>query len=297
MGQLALIVLSKSAKIIMKPKVIFIHIPKTAGTSFYENCYYQYSLFSFFRYLDYQHGDLTQVSDDFRIQDYKALPELLRRRILLHAGHMPFGFHTASHDDFRYATFLRDPVSRIVSNYHHMKLHAHPMNKVINEEGISLKDFIADSRFQDGQNFMTRILSGTFGQIDVDERCYLAALSNIEKHQVLVGIQEYFEESLALFAMELGWKKPLIFTHANKGGLEREGVDLQLTEWIRDKNQWDVRLYEVMKKSFERKLQANINSVRDLQNQAITKPPFPGNWFKRKLNSLLNHGLASKRRT
>lgn len=276
----------------MKRKVIFVHIPKTAGTSFYENCYYQYSLFLFFRYLDYQHGDLTQVSDDFRIQDYKGLPELLRRRIILHAGHMPFGFHSALHDDFRYVTFLRDPVSRIVSNYHHMKLHTHPMNKVINEEGISLKDFITDSRFQDGQNFMTRILSGTFSQIEVDEECYLAALSNIERHQVFVGIQEYFEESLALLAMELGWKKPLIFTHVNKGGLEREGGELQLVEWIRDKNQWDVRLYEAMKKSFERKLQLNINSVRDLQNQAITKPPFPGNWFKKRLNSLVNYGLA-----
>ncbi|NVJ47622.1 MAG: sulfotransferase family 2 domain-containing protein [Cytophagia bacterium] len=260
-----------TANKIMKRKVIFIHIPKTAGTSFSENCYYQYPMLSFFHYLDYRHGDMMEVEDKFRGKDFELLPSWLKIRIQMHAGHMPFGFHEGLNEEYKYVTFLRDPVQRVISNYLHIKYHKHhPQHNTINNERLSLREFVLDDRFQGGRNLMTRVLSGTFRNIQADQELFNKAIQNIVRVNMLIGITEDFENSLALLALELGWEKPLIITRSNKGRLHPSEADMEISEWIAEQNMLDVRLYEEMKAKYNERLESCLKEVLERKSEAVS---------------------------
>ena len=92
------------------PFYLFMHIPKTAGTTFRSIVDEQYG---FQNVLTYYNQNSTQLLDnlDATLQlsppDYRAL-----------IGHFQYGVHAALTRPSKYVTFLRDPVERAASSYH-----------------------------------------------------------------------------------------------------------------------------------------------------------------------------------
>ena len=91
--------------------LIFLHIPKAAGTT----------LNRIFR-RRYRKSDIYMFDGSYeKLDTFKKLPPERRRQIRLLCGHMPFGMHKYLLRLADYITILRDPVDRIVSHYFYVR--------------------------------------------------------------------------------------------------------------------------------------------------------------------------------
>jgi hypothetical protein len=122
--------------------IIFLHVPKTAGTTINQILQRQYEP-SQILYL----GANAQAS----IKDYQRLAEEEKKKIRLVAGHTAFGFHKYTPGSSTYFTFLREPVARVVSFYHYVKnSEQHYLNNAAVNEFIGIGPFIKQWNHQDG---------------------------------------------------------------------------------------------------------------------------------------------------
>ncbi len=85
--------------------LIFLHIPKTAGTTLN-------------RIIDWQYNPLSIFTvDPHRIRAtvarFKTFPEQRRRRFRVVRGHLVFGIHEFLPQSATYITMLRQPVARL----------------------------------------------------------------------------------------------------------------------------------------------------------------------------------------
>ena len=89
--------------------LIFLHIPKTAGTTLNRIIEWQYNPLSIF------------TIDPHRIRAtvdrFKTLSEQRRRQLRVVRGHMPYGIHKFLPQGGTYITMLREPVARVLSSY------------------------------------------------------------------------------------------------------------------------------------------------------------------------------------
>jgi len=94
--------------------VIFVHIPKTSGTTFNSILSYQYG------YRRTVSVHLGKVLEGYRSIEQEML-ETERGRIRLVRGHIPFGWHGLFDQPVTYITFRRDPIKRVISLYRYAK--------------------------------------------------------------------------------------------------------------------------------------------------------------------------------
>ena len=92
-----------------KEALIFLHLPKCAGTTLN-------------RIIEWEYDPMRVFSIDpiFFLWSYKKLnrwPTKRLGRMQVFKGHMPFGIHRRLPQPSTYITFLRDPVERVISAY------------------------------------------------------------------------------------------------------------------------------------------------------------------------------------
>ncbi|NNC86795.1 MAG: sulfotransferase family 2 domain-containing protein, partial [Bacteroidia bacterium] len=94
--------------------LVFLHIPKCAGSTFLFILNHQYKKLPRF--------DVAQTAPNkSNEQLLSELSEVEREKIHLIRGHVLFKIHKHLIGTTKYITFLRHPVSRVVSLYHFMK--------------------------------------------------------------------------------------------------------------------------------------------------------------------------------
>src|SRR6059058_5429994 len=131
--------------------LIFLHIPKTAGTTLNRIIEWQYSPFEIF------------TMDPYRIratpERLKRLPERRRRRLRMVRGHMLYGIHEFLPQGATYFTMLRDPVARALSTYYFiLRRPLNPLHRKVKGGGLTIEDCI--QQFPERHNLQCRFIAG-----------------------------------------------------------------------------------------------------------------------------------------
>jgi Galactose-3-O-sulfotransferase len=231
--------------------LIFLHIPKSAGTTLNRLIEWEYPLLQMY--------SVDPVLFRWSRAHLWRLPSRRLKRFRVFKGHMPFGLHEILPQPATYITVMRGAAERVISAYYFMSNYVlHPNYWKFRREGWTLEDFV---RRSPRENVQTKMIAGA----DYDARCTAEILrkakENLQYFSV-VGLTERFEETLALMKLRFGWKLQayssfnVTRTRPKKRELPQSTLDL-----IAERNRFDIELYECAAKLFEEAINQNAAKV------------------------------------
>ncbi len=216
----------------------FLHIPKTAGTT----------LNDILR-ANYAQEAVLDVYDNAGFHKMRELPQKDLDALQLIQGHMfvhDFDILFANNKNLKAVTFLRNPVARVVSEYHFLKAWPEQhLYKLMNEEQIGLEEFVTTNRPQlknHGKNLMVKSLCGV-REKDSDDAMLERAWNNLSQRFACFGIVELFDQSLLLLKQALGLES-IFYDRRNVNPYQLAPADLpeKTIKIIKDHNQLDMEL-------------------------------------------------------
>ena len=248
--------------------VIFLHIPRTAGTTLHriiERHYPSSQIFST--------GLLAQES----MEKFKSFSESTRARLRMVKGHMAFGLHEHIPGASTYFTLLREPVERVISFYSLIRNEPkHYLHKFVTADNKSLYEFLKDAKAASfADNTQTRMISGFWmgpecGKCSKD--MLEKAKKNLRERFSVVGLTEKFDETLLLLKSAFGWNK-LFYEKQNvsSGKTDKSSLLAEARELIKKLNQYDMELYEYAVSLFNeqaaRQGPSFVDKVREFKTQ------------------------------
>lgn len=216
--------------------LIFLHLPKTAGTTLNGILARQYA------------GQTAYAIKSDRleanIESFKTQAADARHRIRLLLGHQAFGLHGYLAPGARYITVIREPVARVISHYHYVRSHRHPkFIEAIESERLDLHKYVTSTISGELENGQTRWIAGILDDRELTSADYDRAIANIEAHFDWVGVTERFDESLVDLAFKFGWPR-VYYRKRNVGAGEPRPPAADVVQAIRERNRFDVLLYD-----------------------------------------------------
>jgi hypothetical protein len=218
--------------------VIFLHLPKCAGTTLN-------------RIIEWEYNPMRVFSIDpiFFLWSYKKLNRWPAERLgqmQVFKGHMPLGIHKRLPQPFTYITFLRDPVERVISAYYFARNYAlHPNHRRMSK--LTLEEYV---RVSPNHNVQCKYISGrpfvgNHHAGPCDEGTLEMAKENLLRYFSLVGLTERFDEGLAILKVAFGWEiaKYAKF-NVTKNRMKKDSLPASTVELIAERNKYDVALYE-----------------------------------------------------
>ena len=258
----------------MKPDpdeaLIFLHIPKTGGSTLYKILEQQYAPFE------------TITLDTPGVARFKTLSADERGRYRLIQGHLCFGLHRFIPRASTYITLLRDPIERAVSFYYYARTTPdHYLYPVLTAERLDLKTMLARKLTSELCNDQTRALAGD--EWEDPERVVTRdaldrAKANLQRHFRLVGLLEEFDASLLLLHRAFGWQVPFYFKeNVTKAKPPEASLDVETRRLVEDTNSLDLELYEFARNLFDEQCRAAGDSfVTDLRRFRQLNGAFAG---------------------
>ena len=199
--------------------LFFIHIPKTAGTSFREAAIRRWgSKRVYSDYGDSRHTSPAVSTMVHQSRDYFAFREhLLAKRVRLLSAHAPVKFYRRIFDASQLLTFVRDPIARTISHYY----------TACSKQGFK-GSFEAFCRIPENQNVQSRYL----------EQMPLEALG-------FVGLTERYSDSVQIFNKSFGEKLRVLSLNQYAGPQTDSAANLSEAELAcaREINREDTALY------------------------------------------------------
>ena len=195
-----------------------------------------------------------------------CLPEKERWKIRLLHGHLNYGWHDLLPRRARYITVLRDPDSRVISHYNYVR--GRPDHYLYDElvgRKMSLVDYVESGLTCEVNNGQVRQISGVediiqkpYGESRIrygsDQSALLEqALDNIERHFVVVGMLERFDETLKALTVLIGLPVvPHIVLNATRDTrLAIPSPTSDEIERVRRYNREDHELYRILGERFD----------------------------------------------
>ncbi|MEH7380573.1 sulfotransferase family 2 domain-containing protein [Bacillus sp. JJ1533] len=227
--------------------LIFMHIPKSAGTTMRSIIKQQYS--------ENEVCNLRYIENENSLETIRCF-----------YGHKPFGIHQKllKSKSYTYITMLRDPIEHVISTYYYiLRKPKNSMHNVI--KNMSFEEFITNNSEEfrlRTSNRQTRYASGE-NPPDLGR-----AKENLAKHFSVVGITEMFDESVFLMMKELGWNN-ISYERQNvtKNRPLKDQLSKDVLKIIEDNNKLDIELYQYAKGLLQKKIRAlDLTSRQELSN-------------------------------
>jgi hypothetical protein len=247
--------------------LIFLHIPKSAGTTVNRLIEREYPLFQIF--------SVDPVFSPWSRRRLWSLPPKRLTRFRIFKGHMPFGLHTILPQPATYFAVFRDPISRVISAFYFMRNYTlHPQYWKFRRLNWQLEDFVRNSR---RDNVQTKMVAGAPYEEPCTLEIFEQAKQNLRQHFSVVGLSERFEESLALMKIRYHWKLESYhsFNITPRRPRKRE-VPKAILDLIAEKNSFDLALYQLASELFEQSANQNseaINTIMQSLDSARVRSP------------------------
>lgn len=250
-----------------RPIVLYIHIPKAGGTTFNSVLRLKYGR-------NKLHTVPVSARDDLRTLE--EMPQKERDRLSCVRGHMVYGADQLFSVPCTYVTFLRDPVSRVLSLYEYVR---RGWPDTVGR--MSLEEYLVSNDISYVPNDQVRRIAGIRDYRSIDNAVLKSAINNLKSSFSAVGIVERFDESLLLIAKSLGWKVPPFYMRENvTGGGSRGGMtQASLIDMIEAQNQWDRKLYDRVAADFEGQVARMFSSNEILRFKKLNR--FASHYFRR----------------
>lgn len=227
-----------------QPTLFFLHIPKAGGTSMriaLEACYGE-TLTQFYD------NDYTVTERHYHQQRIRAHSSTVQ----VIFGHFSVGLHRPLGLWGHYVTFLREPLSRFISDYHHR----HRTATI--PDHWTFATYLEQCPYLDNQ--MVRLLSGYSGPLSdrMTTVAFNTAKQNLCQHFQFVGFFETLHQDWQQLGACLGRELPPL-DHANRStpGKEQRVVLSELPAAVRSRllqlNQYDLELYQFARDQFPSK--------------------------------------------
>lgn len=224
-----------------RPTILFMHIPKTAGTAFRE------AIAANYRQSEIAY--LYPTPPGFLVGDLKGLPLEQLRQLDMIIGHFQFGMHEWLPRPSEYITMVREPVARVLSQYRYLCQTQGP------EPVPPLAHLLERELTVNFDNAMVRCFAG------VDERAcgpgsltkehYARAVSNMQTAFAYIGHQESLETAYHWLARRYRWHPCTSLAVVNVTNNAFNGDShLSSSELVRRYNRWDCMLYDEICRKF-----------------------------------------------
>ncbi len=228
--------------------VIFLHIPKTAGTSLQQLINRQFSTKLVY--------ELDNRDARKSMEIFQNIPNEEKKQYKVVLGHMWFGLHNFMPQSSTYITILREPIDRVISHYYFVNRRPdHYLYETVKSKNLTLKQYVETKLSTELNNGQTRLLSGEmdeekypFGKCS--QKMLERAKKNLKKHFSIVGIQEEFDDTLLLIQKILNWKISYIKENVTQNRPWMDEIPKETIELIKNYNRLDIELYNYAQKIF-----------------------------------------------
>lgn len=242
--------------------LIFVHIPKCAGRTL--AAILERSVPAERRY------EVDPDAIAASRAELAALPASRRANIDLLYGHLSYGWHELLPRPAAYLTLVRDPVERVVSHYNYVRFRPgtpHYLRAEVQRRRMGLKEYVESGVCHEVNNGQVRLLAGVedivqepYGPSRLpygtnDPGLLDRALRNVERHFVVVGLQDQFDATLLLIRSKLGLGR-IWYRSRNVGRTRYRKIrpTNDEVEAIRAYNRLDLALYDAVNERFRREL-------------------------------------------
>jgi hypothetical protein len=238
--------------------IIFLHVPKTAGTTLNRLIELEYPISQMY--------SVDPVLFEWSAAHLWKLPQARLGKMRMFKGHMLFGLHEVLPQPATYITVLRDPVERTLSAFYYMRSYKlHPFYWKLRRKNWTLEEYVERTT---RDNVQCKILAGAEYHGPCTPEILEKAKQHMDRHFSVVGLSERFEESLALMKLRFGWQLKSYSTfnvtrsRPKKGDLAQSTLDL-----ILERNSFDVELYRLAVQRFEADVAKVAGEVAAIANQ------------------------------
>lgn len=238
--------------------LIFVHIPKTAGSTL------NFLLDAHYTAENSYATSQTWLHPDGSLDGFDALTEAERAQIELLNGHMGFGLHRRLPQPARYVTVLRDPVARVLSHYHFECTVPGPLHDVLHSGEMDLLGYLDYQQAAGLDNLQTRMIAGNWhkkGYGPCTPAMLETAKQNLRDHFLAAGLTARFDQFYWLLKRKLGWPTTFYVRHNRSSGRPRQ-QDLpdETVRLIAENNRFDVELVHFAARRFQEEVQAQGTS-------------------------------------